>query len=472
MGIAENISNLVGEFDRPNLENVEKAVKFYLAMGFGAEARMLLDAFQDVRGDASVWRAMSHIVDLEPVRGPAFDGMQTCDTGAAMWAAMANDELPPLQQVAIPAVLRTFSALPLHLRRHLGPGLASRFLSRGDQTSARAISDAIARAPSEPDASFKLLEATIDLASGDQASAETILKPLSGSSGAVGLQSTVSLIETQITAGEEISQELTTTAEALLHEARGGQSEAALERALSLAYASQNRFSDAFTLLDKAAKESTPIWELLAKQGSDTEVLAHAIFENSQKTPAVTHEMGTKFARRLLDLGFPDQAMLWLSDILEKESTAGPVGLLLAAEIESAREDTAAALSFLDLLDEDESKDLRAKILATMDGEGAVEQLASLGQIEAAAQSAKRQENWSQMGAFIEGGVWQEAAGLVTGKSVAGAEPEVAGQPVADGGAAADTPLLNSRLALKESAAARAVLERLLATETGPSPEN
>jgi len=219
--IAPATTQLVGEFDRPDADAIAHTVRYLLSLGFGAEARLVLMAFSVDLPKRAMWETLSHIVDLELPSGDVFSNMEVCDTSAALWALLSRAEIPPVNQVAIPAVLRSFSSLPLHLRRLLGPDLASRFLARNDAATARAIRDSILRAPGDPGERVQMLEAEIALSNGDTTLAEEILSPLSGGAGPVSLRSTVALIQTQAESGADVSQDLITTAESLLLEAGG-----------------------------------------------------------------------------------------------------------------------------------------------------------------------------------------------------------------------------------------------------------
>ncbi len=68
---------LTGEFDRPDPEAVERAIRFDLFIGFGAEARALQAAFPTEQPDAPIWLSMARILDGLPDPAPAFAGMES-----------------------------------------------------------------------------------------------------------------------------------------------------------------------------------------------------------------------------------------------------------------------------------------------------------------------------------------------------------------------------------------------------------
>lgn len=464
-GIALGTTNLVGEFDRADPDAIKRVVRYYLALGFGAEARLVLDAFKVSAPDRALWETLSHILDLEVPPGDVFADMEVCDTSAALWSVLAKKDIPPLNQIAIPAVLRSFSALPLHLRRLVGPDLASRFLSRGDTATARAIRDAILRAPGGSGDRVQMLEAEIALANGDTSSAEDFLLPLSGGSGPLGIKSIVALIQAKVDKGEEVLVEMTTTAESLLQEARGGENEAMLTAALALGYASQNRFESAFGLVAPRDPEAVPIWGVLAGRGNDEALLNWGLFQGSELPPPLSPELNKKAARRLLDLGFPEQALIWLGANSDTQMREDTDARLLAAEAELSLNKLPKALARLDGLEGDKANRLRGIVLAGMRADNAVSYLGKTGQVDAAADLAKQTRDWSGLGDLEQGGVWQEAVSLISPPSEVSILEGASSKP-ATAEAANNGPLAQTRATLDESAAARAVLNELLAQQS------
>lgn len=461
-GFSANTTGLVQEFDHPETSAISRAVRYYLALGFGAEARLTLNAFKPSPPDHAIWEAMSYILDLETPLGDSFFGMEVCDNDAALWAALAKPEIPPTKRIAIPAILRTFSALPLHLRRHLGPGLASRFLARNDITTARAIRDAILRAQGEAGLSVQLMEAEINLANGHVAMAQESLSSLSGGASPAGVESTVALIQTQVGAHQEVQADLTITAEAYLQEAKGGADESILRNALVLAYASQNRFEDAFELVPPNDINSLPIWEILADHGNDGSILAWAIIPEAKEMPSLPSQTIQRLSRRLLDLGFPDQAILWLKLATRENSDISLDERLLAAEAEIDRNDNLAALSQLDNQTGEEVNRLRAKALAAMNDIDAVKHLGQSGQLPEAAHAAKQQRKWSELAELKQGDIWQSAVALTKTVPLREGATGLASQ-LPDDKASQLGPLAQSRTTLNESAKAREILNQLLA---------
>ncbi len=118
---------LVEEFDRENRDAAMGLTRSYIYLSFGAEALAILNMIPLTGSDADVMRAMAEIVDMGYAENPGpFEDQISCDTAAAFWAAMAMPAFQRGMDADRKAILLAFSALPLHLRRHLGPTLALR----------------------------------------------------------------------------------------------------------------------------------------------------------------------------------------------------------------------------------------------------------------------------------------------------------------------------------------------------------
>lgn len=126
--IAKSSAGLIAEFDKPDPAVLQRAIQFQLFIGFGAEAKQLMQAFPVDLPDKPLWQSMARLVDGRPDPGSAFIGQESCDSAAALWAILAQPQLDASQHVNTNAAFLAFSALPIGLRRDLGPVLADRFI--------------------------------------------------------------------------------------------------------------------------------------------------------------------------------------------------------------------------------------------------------------------------------------------------------------------------------------------------------
>lgn len=351
--LADAQTALLGEFDQPDPAAVERLVKLYLYHGFGAEARASAAAFGLEGGNAEVLLTLAQILDDGHARQPGpLAGMTDCDTAAALWAVLADPRIAPGATVDHGAVLRSFSALPLHLRRALGPGLVERFIEAGAPDTARAIRDAILRAAGDHGPGMQMIDARLGLAQGDGAAAETALGAVVAEDGALGPEALILLIDNHLAEGRPVPPPLTETAAALAFEYQEAALGPALARAHVLGLASTGAFAAASEELARAG----PVWapearrdlarelaRMLTDWPEDAVFLARYLADRElfdRADPPV--DLRLDVARRLLDSGFAAEA----------RQALGPArtvaeGRMLAARAALIERDSGQALALL-----------------------------------------------------------------------------------------------------------------------------
>jgi hypothetical protein len=451
--IAAAKEGLIGEFDTPNPDAAARAVRFHLYLGFGAEARQILKVFGAAQTDSALWQALADILDKGQTTTDALAGMEVCDTPAALWAVLAHPVIPSGMQPNIPAIMRSFSALPPHLRRHIGPPLAERFLARGEAETARAIRDAILRVGTEAGPGVRLMEAQIDLAQGKTEAGAAVLQELATESGPMTPEALVAWVETLVSQGKPVEAATVTALAALLREHHGSSLEPALMRAHQLALAASGDFDAAFAAGKTADDVAALIWDRLAQEGGDSALLAHAVLDEAAPRPAVGSATARRLAERLTGLGLGAAALRWLDLPPGNPAEAADDMRLLAAGAELRRGDARATLRLLAGLDQEQAVPLRAAAQAQRDQPiAAAESFASIGDQEAQRMMARRAFAWPQV-VQNDGAAWKAAATLVLPGPSA---------PVADQAPLAG-PLARGRMTVAESQAARAALAELLA---------
>lgn len=463
--MATALTGLFGEFDLLDANSAQRAIRFYLYLGFGAEANQLIYSLDVVTDDFVIWKAMAEILDNDSASKSPFAGMIACDSAAALWAALATPQNVTGETPNTQAVLRSFSALPLHLRRHLGPLLADRFLAWGEPDTARAVVAAILRAPGNPGRATRLVEAKLNLALGETAAAEKRLETLSGESGPSAAEALIALIDSRIARGDAVETDVVMAVSALAYEYRGSDLEPKLLRAKALALAASGDFDAARLELINAPDAEPGFWKILADKGPDTALLAHAVFLQGDAPPEVQLDLRRRFAMRLLGLGFADPALRWLLDVMDFTTRAAPESRLLAARAQLQRHDAQAALRLLAGLDTDEAVDLRAQALAELgDVSQAADLFAAVGKSDSELRVARQAREWDRVSSKADG-PWRQAARLIS------PSPDV---PTTEGMAAETPPpgpLEHSRQLLEESARARATLNTLLLQLQVPAVE-
>ena len=389
--IAKSSEGLIAEFDKPDPAVLQRAIQFNLFIGFGAEAKQLMQAFPVDLLDKPLWQSMARLVDARPDPGSAFIGQEACDSPAALWAILAQPRLDASQRANTDAAFLAFSALPIGLRRDLGPVLADRFMAIGANDAAARVRDAILRAPGGAGPDTALLTAKIELHQGDAAAAEATLQQMVADPGPGTAAALVALIEARVAQDLPIVPDMVAVLEAVVKEQTGSAAAPAAIRALLLAKAASGDINGAFTLLPNAPDAEPQLWRILSLLGTDDTVLAHAVMVSTAPLPQLTPETAAKLAERLLRLGMADSALQWLRD----EALVDPI---LLAQVQLQRHDGRAALQALTGQDSPDALRLRAQAMQLLGDETAAAQIyAQAGDSEAEQRALSIAENWAEI---------------------------------------------------------------------------
>lgn len=473
-------SRLVGEFDRPDIAAVAGLMKLYIYLGFGAEARGLPDAMGVKVPDQDVLNAMAEIMDHGRAEDPGrLAGQAGCNGRVALWSVLARPAITAGEEVAVPAVASSFSALPLHLRRLLGPVLSGRFLDHGDIEAAHAIRDAVTRAAGPAGEAVTVMNARLDLAQGKHAEGDATLRAAAASGdSATAAEAEVLLVDAALAHDAGIEPADLERLATSLHAYRGSAMGRRLARAHLLAQALTGAYGAAFAELARLKSDpqvqdtgAAALWSLLAKRGDDEALLRHAL--DPAAAPKLPRPVTVAIARRLLSLGFPAPALAWL------QASGPPDGdaRLLAAEADLALGAPASVLAALGDATGPQAERLRAAALAEGgDHAAAASAYAAAGAPAREASQAWQAGNWAA--ARVAGTPAQKAA-------LALALPQVAGEghggtaagPAGDAGAAPATSspvpkpageLARGEALLAGSKALRKALDALLLSEHVP----
>lgn len=411
--LADARAGLIGEFDAPNAAAVERAVRYFLYLGFGTEARELIKALAAPTLDRDVWLSMSKVLDGEPAAASVFSGMDSCDTAAALWAVLSRAPNDAAVQPNTKAVLLNFSGLPIHLRRHLGPALAERLLADGDFAAAEAVRAAIMRAPGDSGPQVSLMDAAVDVATGDVIRAEETLTKLAADTTTVEAEALIALVDTLVQQGKPTDPNVFAALDALAFEHGGDPLESELRRTYVLALASNAEFDAAFAALPEGPDAKEALWEMLAQKGSDSAILTHATLAPSDPLPDVPLATRRVMAERMLGLGFADPAAIWLGDIFKSPEAASEPDRILAAKIAITQKDARLTLRLIAGLASQQAASLRARSQAQL-GEmfAAAATLLALGDAEAQHRVLRLARDWQNLPAVADD-PWRAAADLI-----------------------------------------------------------
>lgn len=384
--MADATASLSGEFDRTQPEALFRAVRFQLFLGFGAEARALMRAFGGVQPDGALWTSLSFLVDGQHDPEGPLQGLAGCDDPAALWATLADPALS-LTDVNAKALLRSFSALPAHLRLQLGPALVERFTASGDLVTAQGLSDAILRLPvSDDDRRAVLMRARIALDAQDAEAADRLLARLMADPGPLVADVMASQIDLAAMTGAPVTQASVTSIEAMLREADDAAAPA-LHRALALAQALSGDWAAAFGDESIDPSTRTDLWRLLAERGPDETVLAEGLALDEDLPRSLGIAVRRKVGERLLVLGFPEAAQIWVG-------TDDP---LLAARAALSLGKPDEVMGLLGLADGEAARRLKAEALLQLDAAAAARAYADLGEEDQSQRAARLAKAWPEI---------------------------------------------------------------------------
>jgi hypothetical protein len=394
--LVEARGGLFGEFDAPNEEAVLQSVRQLLYLGFGAEALQTANILgpEAASDRLPLYRSMARLVDGERDPQTPFAAMLHCDGPAALWAALAVDPLPAGPAANRDEIVRAFQALPPHLRRHLGPGLADKFLALDDAEAARMVRDAMQRAPDADPAAVALLDAKAELHDGDADAA------LAHAEAAVALdgeqaENLIALVETHFQKLQPLDPGVAEALSAMQGENEGTELGQAIEHAIVLALALSDQTDAAFAAGSQSIGAEADLWRVVQARAVDDDFLRHAVLAKDAPLPAVDTDVRLATAQRLLALGFADGAMDWLGAV---SATDAPEVRLLAAKAESARGNAPVASTLLTDLQGAEAEVLRARVLEQMgDLKSASAALATAGDTEAAMRRGLWDGDWAAL---------------------------------------------------------------------------
>ena len=445
-------AGLMEEFDLPDPQAIRHAVRTHLALGFGAEALQYLGFLdQTTDPDLAIYASMARIIDGQDDPASPLGRMLACDTAAALWAALLHDRLPAGSGVNTNAVLRSFSALPAHLRRLFGPELAERFLLSGNAEAARMLRDATARAPDMALQDLDLVDARSGLANGRAEEAANLAEAALNGGAAAGMAAVITLVEARFALAEPITPDLLATVQSYQLEAAGTPTEAGLQRALALALALSGQPSAALEAARPVPDTLADVWRAISLRATDAQLIDVAVLPDGAETPQVAGEVALGLAARLTDLGFADAALAWL----DRSADAAPGFALAAARAELLRSDAGAALALLDGESGTEAEGLRAQALERLGQLGpAAEAWRAAGDAAQAGRLAAWRRDWAGVSPG-DTAPWADAAGLAVAR-VPGTGPEE------------DGLLARGSALVEDSASARRAIETLLAAVPAP----
>lgn len=325
-------SALVREFDDVNPASVYALVRLYLYFSFGAEARSikaLLPPEQQNSPEAAFLDTMAILMDgIDLPVNHVLSGQQGCDSDSALWGVLADGEVK--RSANTDAIQQAFSKLPAHLRVHLGPRVSKMFAEVGNHHVAEAILRAVDRTGVEDVPEINLAEAAIAELEGDsERMAEELTSEVAERTGNAPA-ALIELVALSVKERKAVSPDVPDLIASYELENRETELGAELRSALVSSMALMGQFHEAFKELESLAERDgpsaraaalEPLMLLLVERADDVTFLQYSLVFAERATPAEAAPAAAQVARRLLDLGFAQQAQDLLAKLaLEPEN--------------------------------------------------------------------------------------------------------------------------------------------------------
>ncbi|WBL33319.1 hypothetical protein O5O51_01005 [Sinirhodobacter sp. HNIBRBA609] len=452
--IAAARNGLLGEFDKPQPDQVVALARVYVALGFGAEARLLLRSLAAPSDTTRALEFMAAVVeDLPRPDAKAILTMGKCNGKVALWALLGARGTPSRWDYDLGAVLRANAALPPGLRTVIARRLADRLIALGAEDAAQAVWKALERAPAEVSAPLGLIGAQL----GEMP--ESKLVELMRSNQESAVDALIQFVEGRFARGEAMDDGTISQAEALAVELLPSAKGVAVLRAQILGLGSVGRFDPAFAALagwPDATDETMRVTTSADLIGQLSDVPDDALFLRAFYTRRAMIEAAElpkatrlQLTERLLDQGFAPAARASLGALGQGEE-----GRLLLARAALLDGDGPAALAHLGALDGAPASGLRAQAAALM-GQYALARNAFMraGDADGARAAAWRSADWD---AVAQEGTEAQRQLLALYSDTPSAE---------------DGPLAASRALLARSRAERAAFAALMESFSAPQAQ-
>jgi tetratricopeptide (TPR) repeat protein len=373
--------------------------RYYLAMGFGAEAYQLAELISDPTQRALL-QTLAEIMDHGESDNALLDGQVFCNGKIALWSMLAHPVPVSDKPADTDGILAAFSELPLHVRIHLGPVLSQRLRALDFKTEAQIALNAVTRGGGHSQAQ-ELTSARLGLTGTTAETARGTLEDLSRGTDLVAAEALLELLldaERRETPPDPAWVE---DAPSLVRATQGTETAANLNLASLRGRIALGQFD----LLREALNEWSPGVDDQARRvlasaaiGAAGAMAEKALFLRTELALSkVADPFGMRdaerieVARRLMDLGLPDRALVYLAQEPISDSERQVRALALS---DMGRRDEAIAL-----LSNATSTELLSSLGSILLKDGRADEAAQVlrkaSETEAASLAAIRDADWS-----------------------------------------------------------------------------
>ena len=318
-GLAEA---LAGEFGEEPREAQDRLARLYLHFGFGVEVKTMLAADLAQSQDRRVMLQLAGLIDEYEGDYALIAAQAGCETPSAVWAFLAAPHRVTDEERN--QVLQSLFALPQPLRSHIAPRVSRGFLDIGDTETAERALEAATEVTVAKGHDAAATRAMIAEALDEPAVAISVLAEEVANNARTTPDSLIRLIELGIQNGVPVAEADLILAAAMQQEHRNTPAALQLAIAEAAGRTQLGQYQMALDLLtgledEGALRELNTTFKALTQNADPTTFLGFAFAE---EPAGLSPETQNTVAARLIDLGFPERALAFLSGSAQREAAA------------------------------------------------------------------------------------------------------------------------------------------------------
>ncbi|MEH6836771.1 MULTISPECIES: hypothetical protein [Falsihalocynthiibacter] len=315
-GISNARIRLFSEFDAASNEAAESLAMAYIYATFGSEAMQVIRTQSTQLSNHNLLFEIAWTLEYgSGIQEGVLSEQLNCATAGAMWAILSGNEIPKNHSINLPFVKKSFSELPLHLRRYLGPRLVEKFLQASDRKTAVEIRNAVSRAEGQHGDEFTLADAKLEISQGYSIKAIDSLSTIAGGGSETSIEALLEIVQNEILNKKPILKSRILELEALTFELRGTEIEAKIIPTLVAAIVKNNSLQKAWDILAASSETNvlTPEISLSlfsqtligAYENMDTAKFLEFVYTNEELIVALdlSRSLKQRLAKRLVDNG-------------------------------------------------------------------------------------------------------------------------------------------------------------------------
>ncbi len=297
--------------------------RLYVFFGFGAEADHILRSSALTDEASRAVSALAQLLENGATDSAVFKDQLDCDGHVALWAALSSAGNVPGPRMNVDAILRSLASLPAHPKNLIGPRLAKVLLTAGQTDASDRVLRIVDRSNLAEEPSYGLERAKRSAATTPGSESEGTLLALVEKNDDVSPSALSELIDRRLDALDPVPESWVELAGSYAYEQGASDIGQALRSRYVSALAASGRFGQAFGELDRLrpvadavtlARTSELIALYAVEHADDITFLKLLGYGNTPLLLGLSGSSANSVARRLLDLGFPAEALDFISE--------------------------------------------------------------------------------------------------------------------------------------------------------------